>query len=232
MDSLPSPGRLILRAVRSSRRHPIATFLGLPLTLALAVVGCLIPRLNFAFILLMLAPVMGSLPCIALAVARDDALRFDASLLGFRRFERFLALFWVPYLVVAGCSAPVLLALWIDRHITSDAAWPWLLASSVTLALALVTVVLHRYLLAPFVAADVDRGVSFPEMLADAVALTEPPSLATGWRWLVIALFSLSGVLLGGVGLSVTLPVGLVAWAHLYLAIRQRAMPLNDSVLS
>lgn len=213
---MPSATALILGAARKARRRPVASFVGLPCTACLAVVGCLVPLLNFPFILIALAPIVGSLPMIAVAVARGDAVPWWAPLLGFRRYERLLGLFWVPYLVAAGASVPVLIALWIDRRVLYGGGGPELFLPAGLLSAALLAALLHRYVLAPFAAAELAPEMPLAEVLDQAAALVDGRRPAVLARALWITLFGFSGVLAFGAGVLVTLPVAAIAAAGLY----------------
>ena len=214
-SKLPSAPALIVEAARKASQRPVATWLALPLTAGLAIGGCLVPLLNFPFILVALAPTVGSLPMIAVAVARGDAVPWWAPLLGFRRYERFLGLFWVPYLFAAGASIPLLLALWIDRNFFYGQVGPPLILPALAISATLLAVLLHRYVLAPFVAADLDRERPLSDVLERAAALVEERRREVFLRLFVIVLFGLSGALFFGVGLLITAPLAGVAGAVL-----------------
>ena len=218
----PSAPALIAEAARRASRRPVATWLGLPLTVGLAIGGCLVPLLNFPFILIALAPTVGSLPMIAVAVARGDAVPWWAPLLGFRRYERFLGLFWVPYLFAAGASIPLLLALWIDRNFFYGKVGPPLILPALAISVTLLAVLLHRYVLAPFVAADLARDRPLSEVLERAAGLVEGRRLEVFLHLFVIVLFGFSGVLVFGVGVLITAPLAIVAGAGLCLRLEER----------
>ena len=215
---LPSLRVLLRQALASARRHPMATFLGLPSVPVLAAVGCWLPWFNFPFVLLALAPLLGGWPTIALAVARDQTMKPWAPFLGFRRYERFLALFGGPYLIACLAAMPVFVALWVDRHVLYGEGGWILFGGSGALSLGILFAVLHPFVLAPFVAADLEPREPFPRLLERSRELVEGRRTAVWGRVGELLLVATSGLLLGGVGVALTLPLAAVASAHLYLA--------------
>ena len=221
-EDLPSTGRLLLTALRSARQHPLATFLGLPITAGMAVAGCLVPWFNFPFVLLALAQCLGGLSSIAMVVARDGRLDLWAPLLGFKRYERYLGLFGGTYLMFAFAALPFFMSLWIDRHVLKGDHRIVLFGLAGGFTLAVLFAVFHRYLFAPFAAAYLPRYHPFPAILAEAQVLLFSSRQALLTRFALLSLFGLSGLVAGGVGVLVTTPVALVAMAHLYLEVRRR----------
>ncbi|MEM8933529.1 MAG: hypothetical protein AAGE94_20230, partial [Acidobacteriota bacterium] len=103
----PSLGAVLRLGAGSAAARPVSSFVVLPAIAAVAIGGCLVPHLNFAFLLIALAPTVASLPAVALAIARGDEKPARQALAGFRHYERSLALFWVPYLIAIGAAIPL-----------------------------------------------------------------------------------------------------------------------------
>ncbi|MEM1181695.1 MAG: hypothetical protein AAGM22_25350 [Acidobacteriota bacterium] len=221
--------RLLHLGARSAVARPLSSFLLIPTVAAVAVGGCLVPLVNFAFLLVGLAPMAGALPAIALAIARGDASPAGRWRDGFRHFERCLGLLWVPYLFAAGASIPFLIALWADRRVFYNDAHPALFAIAGALSLALLLGPLHRYVLAPFAVFDVERGVPFPEVLEFAAQPMGRHRVSILVRVAGLALFGLGGAALFGVGAAVTAPWALVSAAHRYLHLRPTTAPTSPA---
>ncbi|MEO1367894.1 MAG: hypothetical protein AAFX50_12025, partial [Acidobacteriota bacterium] len=166
----PPPGvaELLRLGAGSAAARPFSSFLVMPLLVAVAAGGCVVPLVNLAFLLVGLAPVAGGLPAVALAVARGDGAAARSAWDGFRHFERCLSLLWVPYLIAVGAAIPLLFALWADRRLFYSDAHPALFVVAGLLSLALFLGPLHRYAFAPFAAFSIERGTPFPAVLAHA----------------------------------------------------------------
>ena len=225
---LPSPIQLLALATRSALNRPIATFIAWPLTATLAAGGCLVPWLNVPFVLIALAPTLGSLPIIALAIVRRNPLPSWAPLLGFTRYERFLGLFWIPYLVAAGAAIPFVLGLWIERHLAGESIGPWVLGFTGCLSVGLLASALHRYLLAPFVAADLNPEQPLSRVLEAARTLLDEQTWPVLWRLVAIVAFGVSGAVVSVYLLPLTLPLAALAAAHFFVSLCGHASrPVN-----
>lgn len=227
--SLPSSRALLRQGLRSAFRRPWATFGLVPLTVAVTVGGSLMPWLNFPFLLVALAPTLGSLPMIGLAAVRDEPLPSWAPFIGFTRYERYLALFWVPYLVAIGAAAPFLVGFWVDLRITHGDGRLWVLGLPALVSLGLLFTVLHRYVFAPIAAADLDRDLAFQDLLDRSAARLEGRRRAVFQRLFVLGAFGLGGGLLYAPLLFITAPIALLASVHLYLALDETAAPQAPS---
>ncbi|MEM9552615.1 MAG: hypothetical protein AAGC60_00020 [Acidobacteriota bacterium] len=226
---LPSAVACLRAGLAVCLRRPLVAFGGLPVLVLAIVVGCLVPLFNFAFLLLGLAPLVGSLPVVALALVDGERIRAATLLGGFRRYERSLALFWVGYLMLIVSALPLLVALWVDRHVTPPSWQPLVLGAAVAVAVILAAVLLHRYALAFFVAVDVPRGRPVSEVLERAAMWIDIERRAILVRLGIFAAVGLLGGALFGVGLLLTLPVALTATAVLYRALEPGPLAVEET---
>ncbi|MCG8461220.1 MAG: hypothetical protein MI919_33455 [Holophagales bacterium] len=229
---LPSAWSCLVRAVRRSAARPLAAVALVSWGVLLAA-GCLLPRVGFLFVLGVLPAGFGGLWRLALAI--EGAATPDPKSLasvwrhlqvGFARYERFLSLFWIGYLVTIASCGPLFLALWLDRHLTPEWARLGLFSGAGSLSLAILALALHPYLFAFFVAAELPRGSRVQQVLDTARSLVTGRVRGILPRSAGIVAVGLSGsaALVSGIsapgwrlaGLAITLPMALVALAHLY----------------
>lgn len=188
---------------------------GFGLLVALAAGGCLVPWLNFPFILFALAPLAGGMPALALALIAGRPLPVALVFAGFRTYERFLGIFWVGYLLAGALCLPLLFALAFARHFP-PLVETLLLAGGGLFALAALAASMARWLFVLFVAAEAGREVALDRVLETASRRTAGRRWrAFGWGLGALVL-ALSGALLAGVGLLLTVPLAAATLAALY----------------
>ncbi|MEM8960877.1 MAG: hypothetical protein AAGD38_05325 [Acidobacteriota bacterium] len=192
-------------------RRPISALTGFLVLTAIIVVGCVLPRWNLLFILLALAPCFGGFPFLGLALL--DHRPIDPRLLlgGFRQYQRFLSIFWLGYFTLVFLAAPLLIALWIARHVTGDAIDPWVIGSGIAAALALQLVVMHRYVFVFWLAADQPPEVPVAELVDRSAAWVARRPVTTTVETLLLAVLLVLG------------PIGLGALAAYYRAAASAA---------
>ncbi|MEM6457713.1 MAG: hypothetical protein AAF772_21670 [Acidobacteriota bacterium] len=182
------------------------------------------------------APLVGAVPQIALALEDGRPLAWNAPLLGFRRYQRWLSLVWVSYLLAVFLTMPTLIGLWLGRRIVPHAVdtvaaaeqiAAILLALGALTSLTLLIAVLHPYVLVPLRAADAAPDVPVQRLIDDGVAALGEGAARRRTLAAAVALLLCGaiGLLAAGVGLLITLPPAACALAALYRA----RVPLDDA---
>ncbi|MEM9291134.1 MAG: hypothetical protein AAGD01_05610 [Acidobacteriota bacterium] len=219
------------------RAHPVA-IAGIGAAFAaVAVGGCLLPWLNFPFLLFGLAPWLGGIPSAALDLLDEQRPEPRWLIRGFRHYERYLGLCWLTYLISALAAMPWLIALWLGRQLPADgsmaALLPWFGLAATT---GLWSLLLLPHLFAPFALAEAASG-SLPPATGD-VAPGSPsgleralelsrrlcsPSLRRPLLHASAMFFlAVSGLALFGLGALWTVPWALLSSAAQYRHLRRQ----------
>ena len=230
IGDFPALPTLLRHAWAVYMRHPLLLSAACATYLVVTAIGLWLPLLNLAFLFAGVAPLTGGL-FILLRNAHHGTPRPGDLIQGFREIERWVGVYWCWVLSMVLPFFPLAIGVFLSTRFPG-APWRWYPAyATLALSLCIAVLVLTRFVYALPLAAQQPRDTSVSVLFAHSGALVDGRFWASLGRFALLVIAGLSGVLVAGVGVLVTLPLALLAFQALYDA-RYAAVPFTPESLA
>ncbi len=219
----PSLRTLLRRAWSVYTRHPMLLSAACAAYLGITAIGLWLPLLNLAFLFAGVAPLTGGL-FILLRNAHHGTPRPGDLIQGFREIERWIGVYWCWVLSMVLPFFPLAIGVFLSTRFPAE-PWRWYPAyATLALSLFIAVLVLTRFVYALPLAAQQPRSTSVSVLFAHSGALVDGRFWTSLGMFTLLVVLGLSGLLVAGIGVLVTLPLALLAFQALYDA-RFAAVP-------
>ncbi len=226
LEHAPRLQEALAAAWRAYRQQPVWLSAVVAVHLAITLALLLAAYVNIVFLLLVFAPWMGGLLAFLLRALGGEAPRLADLTAGFKRWELCLgALGMLAFHMVLLC-VPLYAAAYVSTFGFDAATRMTLLAAGGSASAVLVVAGLLRWIFVLPLAADTPKRVAMSVVFEHSARMTLGLRVRLGAQLFALPLLAISGALVAGAGLLVTLPLALLAFASLYRAYAERTHAL------
>lgn len=162
-----SVGQAVSDGFKGLRKHPGPAIGGILLFLLVSLVLSLIPLLNILFSLFITPALSGGLAILSLHIKDGQNPRAGDIFAGFEKFGKFLAIYWLFILIMAGAAIPAVILIFLGA---TPHAEGFAILGAVVLFIAIIFVA-SKFFLAFYIGADTDLRAM--ECLKKSAALTK-----------------------------------------------------------
>ena len=218
-----SIGDALSRGWEALKAHPVPAILGFFIYALITGIGGAIPYVGVLFTLLVRAPFDGGLATLSLHLSREESPQVEDIFAGFKKYGKFLGVFWVFTLVFIACFFPAIIAAvfgGIMGLIMRKATVAFGLAMGLAVLFGLIGLVIYifiivRWLFAYYLIVDRD-DLTVMTALRESARLTEGYRLSIFLAYFVIGLVGALGILACCVGVFITGPIASTGTASVY----------------
>ena len=225
-----SAGRALSFGFDALKREP-GLLIGVSLLyLVLNLVGQNIPILGSLFAILVAPPIVGGLAIFVLNVINDRNPTVGDLFAGFQRYGTWMGVYWLFGAISLACFIPGLIIVGIGALLGRSGGDEALIVAIVLGALISLVIFIAVTLRWVFVYYCATEGRGTMDAFKRSAQITEgvrPQLLLT---YIVLGLFSISGVIALGVGIIVTLPIAMCAFASIYRDLEAATGPAPGAI--
>jgi uncharacterized membrane protein len=239
---MPPIGRVIMQAKSVSvgrafslgfdafKRHP-GVMIGVSiLYLVLNAVGQNIPILGSLFAILVAPPIVGGLAIFVLNVINDRNPTVGDLFAGFQRYGTWMGVYWLFAAISLACFIPGLILVGIGALLGRSGGDEALIIAIVLGALISLVILIAVTLRWMFVYYSAAEGRGTMDAFKRSAQITEGVRPQLLWAYIVVGLFSISGVIALGVGIIVTFPIAMCAFASIYRDLEAATGPAPGAI--
>ncbi|UCC67163.1 MAG: DUF4339 domain-containing protein [Armatimonadota bacterium] len=226
-----SAGRALSVGFDAFKRYP-GLLIGVSvLYFVLAAVGQNIPIVGFLYGILVQPPIVGGLVIFVLNVINDRNPTVGDLFAGFQRFGTWMGAYWLLTAISLACFVPGLILVGIGAVLSRSGEDEMALILAIVLgavvSLVIVIAVTLRWM---FVYYSVAEGRGTMDAFKRSAQITEGVRPQLLWAGIVLGLFSIAGVIALGVGIIVTFPIAMCAFASIYRDLEAAAGPAPGAI--
>jgi hypothetical protein len=218
--SPPGIGQAFNDGVALFSKHAIMVIVGALIYMGIAVVGGMIPFVNFLFFALVMPVLIGGALIFFLNVAKGKEPKFEDIFSSFSDYVTWLGAYWllVAYCLLYGIPAFVLIGL--GFLIKGCFGGGLIVIGYIGWIVILVIFVLKWYFYMFIIADDWHEG-SIKGAFDKSVLITKDRLLEVFLVALVMGLFAGAGGIVFGIGALITMPIAMLGLASYYLRIKE-----------